>query len=576
MKPLLALSTVLAALGLAACQRAAEPAPDPAPAPATVAQAEPAPAVHGFGPEISAEDFGMHMGVLASDEFEGRAPGGRGETLTVNYIRDQFQRLGLEPGNKGEWFQNVPMVESTADADTALTLTLADGSTRSLDFGTQMVIGTRTGEQEISIADSEMVFVGYGVVAPEVGWNDYEGLDVKGKTVVMLVNDPGFHADDESLFSGRRMTYYGRWTYKFEEAARQGATAALLIHDDEGAGYPWEVVQNSWSGPQFDLPPSVDPEPRLPAQGWLSQEAARDLFASAGLDLAEQYKAANRPGFTAVPLDAKLATNLRTTTREGDSRNVMGLIRGSETPEEVVVYVAHWDHLGKTFSGVGDRIFNGAVDNASGVAGVLEIAEAFVTGTPPKRSVMFLAVTLEESGLLGSKYYVANPSFPADKTVAVINLDAMSLVGPTRDLVVIGKGNSELDDVLLPFAQKQGRTLVEESEPHAGFFFRSDHFNFAKAGVPALYAKGGVDHVEKGREYGVAKNDEYRTVQYHKPADEVNPEWDLRGVVQDLEALYGVGRTLANDGSWPNYVEGNAFKAARDASLAAAAAAPGP
>jgi Zn-dependent M28 family amino/carboxypeptidase len=559
---------VFAALTLAGCNRS----PEPAEAPQAEAPAAEAPAVaHGFGPEISAEDFAAHVQRLASDEFEGRAPGGRGEELTVEYLVGQFERLGLEPGNNGEWLQSVPMVESTADESTTLDLVMADGTERKLAFGPEYVIGTRTGQPEVTLDASEMVFVGYGVVAPEANWNDYAGLDVKGKTVVILVNDPGFHAGDEDLFGGRRMTYYGRWTYKYEEAARQGAAAAIIIHDDEGAGYGWEVVQNSWSGPQFDLPVSVDPEPRLPAQGWINQEVATALFASAGLDIKEQYAAANRQGFTAVPLNATAATTIRTATREGTSPNVLGLIRGSERPDELVVYIAHWDHLGASFSGVGDRIYNGAVDNATGVAGVLEIAEAFVTGEPPKRSVMFLMVTLEESGLLGSKYYAANPVFPLAETVAAINLDAMSVIGPTRDFVVIGKGNSELDDVLLPFAERQERVLVEESEPHAGYFFRSDHFNFAKAGVPALYAKGGVDHVENGREYGVARNDEYRQQRYHKPADEFDPEWDLRGVVQDLYALYGVGRTLADGNDWPNYVEGNAFRAARDASRPAAA-----
>lgn len=516
---------------------------------------------HGFGPEISAEDFRAHVEVLASDEFAGRAPGSVGETRTVAYLVEQLKRLGLKPGNGEAYTQDVPMVETKADFE-ASRLSLATPK-RSLApaLGPEAVVGTRSGQSSVTIEDSELVFVGYGVNAPELGWNDYEGLDVKGKTVVMLINDPGFHVGDESLFGGRRMTYYGRWTYKYEEAARQGAAAALIIHDDAGAAYPWEVVQNSWGGPQFDLPPSEDPEPRLPAQGWINDVTARALFADAGLDFEALRAAASRPGFRPVPLEARLSLTLESSTRSGTSQNVVAVLPGSTRPDEAIVYLAHWDHLGRNFSGLGDRIFNGAVDNATGVAGVLEIAELFTTlKTPPERSVVFLFVTLEESGLLGSKYYAAHPLVPLEKTVAAINLDAMSVIGPTRDLVVIGLGNSELDDLARRFAETQGRVLVEESAPQNGYFFRSDHFNFAKAGVPALYAKGGVDHVEKGSEYGLAWQADYVANRYHKVGDNFDPAWDLRGVVQDLQLLFAVGHTLATSEAWPNYVEGNAFR----------------
>ncbi|WP_051282816.1 M28 family metallopeptidase [Silanimonas lenta] len=516
---------------------------------------------HGFGPEISAEDFRAHVEVLASDEFAGRAPGSVGETRTVAYLVEQLKRLGLKPGNGEAYTQDVPMVETKADFE-ASRLSLATPK-RSLApaLGPEAVVGTRSGQASVTIEDSELVFVGYGVNAPELGWNDYEGLDVKGKTVVMLINDPGFHVGDETLFGGRRMTYYGRWTYKYEEAARQGAAAALIIHDDAGAAYPWEVVQNSWGGPQFDLPPSEDPEPRLPAQGWINDATARALFADAGLDFEALRAAASRPGFRAVPLEARLSLTLESSTRSGTSQNVVAVLPGSTRPDEAIVYLAHWDHLGRNFSGLGDRIFNGAVDNATGVAGVLEIAELFTTlKTPPERSVVFLFVTLEESGLLGSKYYAAHPLVPLEKTVAAINLDAMSVIGPTRDLVVIGLGNSELDDLARRFAKTQGRVLVEESAPQNGYFFRSDHFNFAKAGVPALYAKGGVDHVEKGSEYGLAWQADYVANRYHKVGDNFDPAWDLRGVVQDLQLLFAVGHTLATSEAWPNYVEGNAFR----------------
>jgi Zn-dependent M28 family amino/carboxypeptidase len=532
---------------------------------AALAATAPAPAAtapgHGFGPEISGEDFQAHVDVLASDAFAGRSPGGVGETKTVAYLIAQLQRLGLEPGNNGAWTQDVPMTETQADA-AASTFTLTTAKqTLAPAIGPAAVIGTRTGQPHVAIDASELVFVGYGVNAPEAGWNDYAGLDVKGKTVVMLINDPGFHVGSTTLFGGKRMTYYGRWTYKFEEAARQGAAAALIIHDDAGAAYPWEVVQNSWGGPQFDLPPSEDPEPRLPAQGWINDATARALFNDAGLDFEAMRTAASQPGFKPVPLKATFSLSLKSTSRSATSQNVIAMLPGTTHPDEAIVYTAHWDHLGRNFSGVGDRIFNGAVDNATGVAGVLEIAEAFTVQRPaPERSLVFLFVTLEESGLLGSKYYAAHPAIPLEQTVAVINLDALSVIGPTKELVVIGLGNSTLDDIARRLAERQQRVLVEESEPQNGYFFRSDHFNFAKAGVPALYAKGGVDHREKGREYGLAWSRDYVANRYHKVGDNLDPGWDLRGVVEDLNLLYGVGRQLGSSREWPNYVEGNAFR----------------
>lgn len=523
---------------------------------------------HGFGPEISGEDFSAHVRTLASDEFGGRAPGSVGEERTIAYIQQQFERLGLQPGNGDSYLQAVPMVESETAPSAVLDVDV-DGKKMSLKFGSDMVVGSRSEQPGIDIADSPLVFVGYGVNAPERNWNDYAGLDVKGKTVVILVNDPGFHVGDASLFEGRRMTYYGRWTYKFEEAARQGATAALIVHDEAGAGYGWGVVQSSWSGPQFDLPRSVDAEPRLSAQGWLSADAAARLFEAAGLDLEALRTAANRPGFRAVPMPARLSTHLDVRLRNAESHNVLGLLPGDRRADETVIYMAHWDHLG-THDGEGeDPIYNGAIDNASGVAGILEIAEAFVTQNPkPERSILFLAVTLEESGLLGSRYYVAQPTRPLATTAAVINLDAMPVVGPTRDLSVIGKGNSELEDILARVAEKQSRTLVEEQSPEKGYYFRSDHFNFAKAGVPALYAKGGSDPLDGDPARVEAAIQDYLQNRYHKPTDEFDPSWDLRGVVQDLNALYQVGREVAAGSGWPAWYEGSAFAAARSASAA--------
>ncbi|MGQ4660901.1 M28 family peptidase [Lysobacter sp. F6437] len=567
--PLSAMATAMAAaFVLSACNKPAE-------APVESTSAEPAAAQpdHTFDPAITAGDFAAHVQMLSSDAFAGRAPGSIGEEKTVAYLVDQFKRLGLQPGNGDSYLQTVPMVETTADPSTVLTVTV-DGKPRELAYGTQMMVGTRSGKPQVQIDGSELVFVGYGVNAPELGWNDYAGIDVKGKTVVMFVNDPGFHTQDAGLFEGNRMTYYGRWTYKYEEAARQGAAAALIIHDTEGASYGWDVVENSWSGPQFDLPAADDPEPRLPAQGWITGDTARTLLGDLGHDLDDLYKAANTPGFKPIALDATLSLDLESTTTEKSSQNVLARLPGSERPDEAVIYMGHWDHLGDhghegEAAAGDDSIYNGAIDNATGIAGILEIAEAFVAQEPaPERSVLFLAVTLEESGLLGSKYYVAHPSVPLDKTVAVINLDAMPVIGPTRDMTVVGLGNSELEDVLKQVADGQGRVLHAEATPESGFYFRSDHFNFAKAGVPALYAKGGEELVDGGVDAGQAAHLDYRDNRYHKPADEFDPAWNMDGVVEDLQALYGVGEVLAGGEQWPNWYEGNAFRAARDGMMA--------
>ena len=569
--PKILLLTLAATAALAACQREAEAPAAPPPA------AQPAkPAAFAFKDAIDPADFGEHVRVLASDEFEGRAPGTPGEDKTVEYLKTQFERMGLKPGNGDSYFQTVPMMETTADETTTMTIDVK-GKPHTLKFGTDMVIGTRTGQPEVKIDASDLVFVGYGVDAPEQKWNDYAGVDVKGKTVVMFVNDPGFHANDATLFDGKRMTYYGRWTYKFEEAGRKGAAAALIIHDTEGASYGWDVVKNSWSGAQYDLRAADDPAPRVPLQGWITGEQAKALFADAGLDLDAMRAAANKRGFKPVPLPAKVSVTLKSATAEKESRNVLALLPGTAAADDTIVYMAHWDHLGKHADEQGDNIYNGAIDNATGVAGILEIAGQFAKN-PPKRSMLFAAVTLEESGLLGSKYYVAHPTVPLARTVGVINLDAMSVVGKTRDFTVVGMGNSELEDVLKPIADKQGRKLVEESNPAGGYYFRSDHFNFAKAGVPALYTDGGTDLVDGGTAAGEAAGKDYNENRYHKPGDQYDPAtWKLDGTMDDLAAVYEVGAALANGDSWPNWYAGNPFRAAREAMMAAkpaAAAAP--
>ena len=547
----------------AACGGGGEEEPRQAEQPTAGAEAATAAGV------IDAADFAEHVKILASDEFQGRAPGGEGERNTVDYLTAEFRAAGLQPANGDSYLQGVPLVSITAEEVTPLAV---EGGEESLSFRYQqdMMVWTKRYREAESLTDSDMVFVGYGIVAPEYDWNDYEGLDVEGKTVVMLVNDPGFATGDPELFNGSAMTYYGRWTYKYEEAARQGAAGALIVHETDAAGYPWLVVSGSWSGEQFDLDLGDAAPPRVAIEGWLTGEAARSVFASAGVDFDEAVSAAASGKFEARPLGLRASVAVTNGLSSMESANVVGMLPGSEHPDEYIVYTAHWDHLGVARSVLQDRIYNGAVDNATGVAGMLEIAEAFsVMEAGPKRSIVFLAVTAEESGLLGSDWYASHPLFPLERTVANINLDAMSLVGPSHDITVIGYGNSELDEYAARAAEIQSRHLEPEPTPEKGFFYRSDHFNFAKRGVPALYLRGGVDHREKGREYGLAYNSAWVSEHYHKVSDEYSEDWDLRGVIEDVELLFEVGRALSATRDWPNWVEGNEFRAARDASASA-------
>jgi len=520
------------------------------------------PPVPGDG--IDPERYGQHVATLASDEFEGRAPGTRGERLTVNYLVAEFAALGLKPGYGDSYLQPVPMVEMTNEERSPLTLQREDERWE-MTFPDEMITWSRRGGGDRhAIEESELVFVGYGAVAPEYDWNDYAGLDVAGKTVVILVNDPGFATGDDELFNGRAMTYYGRWTYKYEEAARQGAAGALIVHDTEPASYPWEVVTNSWSQAQFELGDTGE-EPLMAIEGWITLAGAQELFARSGQDFDALMNQASAPGFEPVPLQTVVSASVRQSVREGVSYNVLAAIPGKERPDEAVIYLAHWDHLGRNLAIPGSAgIYNGAIDNASGTAGLLEIARLYQAAGAPDRTVLFLAVTLEEYGLLGSRHYANHPVFPPARTVAGINMDALSLIGPTHDVVVVGHGSSELEDILHRAVADQGRRMVPEPSPEAGFYYRSDHFNFARAGIPALYAKGGVEHRERGREYGLAQERDYRDRRYHKPADEFDPDWDLRGVAEDLALLYVVGRYLADGESWPNWYPGNEFRAIRD------------
>lgn len=508
-----------------------------------------------------------HVPVLASDEFAGRAPATPGEEKTINYLREQFAATGARPGNNNRWFQDVPVTQITVSPDTALRIT-GDRGDLALQYGEQMMASTQQQVEQTGITNSELVFVGYGIVAPEYNWNDYAGVDVTGKTVVMLVNDPGYATQDKNLFTGTTMTYYGRWTYKYEEAARQGAAGAIIIHETGAAGYPWEVVTGSWSGTQVALAANDRNLSRSSIEAWITSDAARTLFTLAGLDYQQMIIAAARRDFKPVPMNLQANIQLQAKIRHSQTRNVLALIPGTETPGEVIIYTAHWDHLGTNPDLEGDTIYNGALDNATGIAGLIGLAESFMNvSPPPKRSILFLATTSEESGLLGSEYYARHPAFPVKKTAAALNMDSLNIFGPTKDVTIIGYGNSELDRYVTEAAEKQGRRIVAEDSPEKGLYYRSDHFNMAKVGIPALYAKSGIDSVEHGPEWGKKQKEEYTSERYHKPSDEWNPNWDLRGAAQDLQLYFDVGYRLSMEDSWPAWSADSEFKAAREKSL---------
>ncbi len=512
-------------------------------------------------PVIAEQTIRDHIATLASDEFQGRKPFTPGEEKTVAYLQEALQQMGLEPGNGNSFTQDVPLVEITGHAGTTLDL---DGPNKmALKLRDQYVAYTQRPVSEISIDGSELVFCGYGIVAPEYGWNDYEGLDMKGKTALVLVNDPGLGSEDSTFFKGSTMTYYGRWTYKYEEAARQGASAIFIIHETTMASYPWAVVQGSGSGSKLNLQ-SLGYTP-CEMQGWVSLDAAKEIFTTAGLDLQKAMMAARKPGFKAIPLPYQVKGRLTNDIRENVSKNVIGMIPGTDQKDEYIIFSAHWDHLGIGIPVEGDSIYNGACDNASGTAALLAIAEALSKSGPHKRSIVFLWVTAEEQGLLGSEYYAAHPVFPPDRTVANLNIDGMFPFGEMNDLSVIGFGQSELETYAARWAEKQNRYILPDQEPEKGYFFRSDHFNFAKIGIPALYAKGNYDHRPKGKEYAKEKQDEYRTNLYHRPSDEYNPAtFDVGGILQDATLFYEIARELANNQDWPSWKAGSEFKAARE------------
>ena len=511
-----------------------------------------------------------HIAVLASDEFGGRAPATEGEALTTAYLVQQFRALGLAPGNGDSYLQPVPVTELRTDANVSLAVRGRDFNAE-LTFGDDMVVSTERQVESTALVDSEIVFIGYGIVAPERNWNDYAGVDVKGKTVLILVNDPGYATQDESLFNGNAMTWYGRWVYKYEEAARQGAAGALLIHDTGAAAYGWDVVYNGWSGPQIRLTAADRNRDKSEVIGWLSQASARSLFAAAGIDYDEQVAAAARPGFRALPLgDFRASITLRNTLRNSTSDNVIAIIPGSQRPDETIIYTAHWDHLGTNPQVEGDNIYNGAQDNASGTAGLLALARLFSElPEPPERTVAFLAVTAEEAGLLGSRWYTDNPLYPLATTVANLNMDGLGVDGPMRDMVVVGHGNSELEDYLaVAVARQKGRYVAAEPHPERGYYYRSDHFNFARHGVPALYAKSGEDSLDHGAEWGARQMQEYTDKRYHTVHDDYDPTWDLSGAALDIMLYFDIGLRLSMESTFPDWYPGTEFKGVRDASAA--------
>jgi Zn-dependent M28 family amino/carboxypeptidase len=523
-------------------------------------------------PQISLATLTTLTQMMSSDAFEGRAPTTAGEEKTVKLLADRFQQAGLLPGNKGSWFQNVPLVETTA---TPTPLRITGGKAPlTFNYRTDMVANSYQVQPKVELKDSEMVFVGYGIDAPERGWNDYAGVDVRGKTVIILVNDPDYEtAGLQGPFGGRAMTYYGRWTYKYEEAARKGAAAAFIVHDTVPAAYPWSVVTSSWTGPQYNMDDPGNHMDQSKAVGWLTNEAATRLMASAGQDLRTLSAAAKQRGFRAVPLGLKANVSLSNQIKRQASRNVIGILPGKSRPNEYVIYTAHWDHLGRCDPDPdGDDICNGALDNATGTAGLVALAEAHVKAGPPDRSIIFLAVTAEESGLLGSRYYGENPIYPHARTVGGINMDGLNIYGTTRDLVVVGKGKSELEDFFGREAQRLGLVVKQEPTPEKGFYYRSDHFSLAKFGVPMLYAESGEDLVNGGVAAGKAAAEDYTANRYHKPGDEYDPNWDWTGAIRDLGIYYRIGRELAEGNAWPNWYKGDEFRGVRDRSRAGATA----
>jgi Zn-dependent M28 family amino/carboxypeptidase len=540
------------------------------------AQAPPQPLTLAQMPAFNANRALDDIKKLSSNEFEGRGPGSKGEALTVQYLIDQFKAAGLEPGNPdGTWVQKVPLVGLTAD-DTPLVVKKG-GASHSFKISDEVVAFSKHVEDAVTLANSELVFAGYGVQAPEYGWDDFKGVDVKGKTILVLVGDPPVPDPnnpkelDPKTFGGKAMTYYGRWTYKFEKAAELGAAGVMIIHDDYAAGYPWSVVKGM-GGERFDLITPDKNMGRAKMEGWISGPATEALFKMAGLDFKTLKAKALDRNFKAVPLGLTASITIKQKMRTVDSQNVIAKLTGADPQlkNEYVIFSAHWDHFGigkpKDGDPSGDKIYHGASDNASGTATIVEMARTMKAFVPqPKRSLLFLAVTSEEQGLLGSEYYAKFPLYPLEKTLADINIDAMGdFYGQTKDIIVIGLGASDLDDYLRDAAREQGRSIRPDAEPEKGYYYRSDHFNFAKVGVPALDSEGGIDIIGKPAGYGQEKKDYYTKNDYHQTSDVVKPDWDLTGFAEDARLLLAVGYRVANADKFPEWKAGNEFKATRD------------
>jgi Zn-dependent M28 family amino/carboxypeptidase len=513
--------------------------------------------------DIDETAFRGHVRVLASDDFQGRKPGTPGEEKTVAYLVEQFRKLGLKPGNGESFLQQVPMVESVAGTDASLSIAGRNG-TVALLYGKDMVIWSKRGLPQAELRHSELAFVGYGIVAPEYAWNDYADIDVHGKTVVVLLGDPGYATKDPRVFRGGSATYYGRWSYKIEEAARQGAAGVLLVHDSNAAGYGWSVVQSTWTGAQLGLATASDAG-RAAIEGWIQKDAARALFTVAGLDFAATAAAAAHAGFKAIPMSLNVDATLHNSVRTFTSANVIAQLPGAGRRREYVVYAAHWDHLGLDPALPGHKIFNGAVDNASGVAGLLALAQSFVRTKPvADRSIAFLAVTGAEAGLLGSEYYAENPVIPLRDTVAVLDLDTLHIGGPTRDVTLFGAGNTDLEDYGRAAALLQGREVTPEPDPQQGLYYQSDSFSFARAGVPVLFAKGGLDDSARGPGWGRARLDDYMAHRFHLPSDQYSPDWDVRGAIEDLTLYYDVGNRVIHTRRFPRWYPNSEFRVSRD------------
>jgi Zn-dependent M28 family amino/carboxypeptidase len=527
-------------------------------------------AVTDAADSITAEGLLQHIQDLAADSMEGRAPGTPGEDKAVAYMQAQFRALGLKPGNPdGTFIQDVDLIGYTSTPTSSFRF--ANGRTMTLRWPVDYVASSRHDRARTTVNNSDIVFVGYGVVAPEYDWNDYKDVDVSGKTIIMLVNDPAVKTDggefDSTMFKGKAMTYYGRWTYKYEIATEKKAAAVLIVHETGPAGYPYEVVEGSFSREQFDVP-SESAEQRVPVEGWITLDKAKELFRGAGQNFDSLHAAAATKAFRPVSLGAKANFDVQIAVRRIKSKNVVARLEGTTRKDEYVVYSAHWDHLGRDTTLKGDQIYNGALDNASGSSVLIEIAKAFTKlPAPPARSVLFLAVTAEEKGLLGAKYYAQHPLYPLAKTVANINMDGINQWGRTRDFTVIGLGNSTLDDVLTDVLTRANRTVRPDAEPEKGFYYRSDHFEFAKEGVPALYTDAGIEYIGKPESYGMAKRDEYTNNDYHKVSDQVKPDWDLSGAVEDTRVLFRVGYVVAQQPAMPQWKPGTEFKAKRDAMM---------